>query len=288
MNTTTDNNTTTDRDPETGAPETVRALYDAGDLPLRAHRYAGCHRGAGSDGGHGWTDTPPSGRLSIRYLERTGYRGRASRVPFDELPDEKTWFTHPRLSFGDYTNTGPEERANVETFVTRHRETDGVRETYGAYGARGVAVRGDVSDPAVLRDLRRVAGPTAYGRPVLDPDAVDRVRETLRTEAVDGWALREFWGHVEEFACRNAVDLVNTFLSFANDADADRVRRARDADGLDAAVYSILDAFPETERRRLFERAVDASGAQFIFESTGAHIDTERVADAVQIHCLTP
>lgn len=209
-----------------------------------------------------------------------------SHTPTRETDPPYLFFSPNRASWGAITNYGggPVERSNQRVFLRRHSDVEGVHETLGKFGARGVLVRGDVTDPGVLRDLRILCAETGYSTGLLDRGDLQELESELRRDAVRSWALDDFWAGVETRALSSEHG--GPFLDRARRADVPGTSEPMDPE---ETLYHFLDAAPENAKRSLFWECVDRTGERFVFEQAdAAYIDTATLASAVQPSDVLP
>ena len=198
-------------------------------------------------------------------------------VPATESAPPYLFFSPDRASWGSYAGSTV-ERSNQRVFLDRHGDVDGVHRTYGGYNSAGVIVRGDVTDPGVLRDLRTLCGECGYSMGILDETDRHELEQELREEALESWALDEFWSAVENRAL--SAEHAGDFLGRARRVDVPGATHPMDAE---QTLFHFLDGFPERERRALFQECIERTGEYFIFEQPdSAYIDTARLASAVE------
>lgn len=268
---------TTEIEPETG-PETVRSL----DPRVGRWNAVRITNRTGDRGNRSWETLrriPSGASVGMRDLHEPDSIPETWHAP--DLPTTETdprflYWKPDRASWASYSGTGPTERSNFRVFLRRHGDRDGVHRVHGGHNTNGVLIRGDVTAEPVLRDVRRLDASTIAGGTL---DGTDRaeLEETLRREALDGWALRQFWSAVENRA-------------LTEDPFAEHARRTdRHAGDTEETLCFFIDRFPETERKNLFRRCRERTGTGWTPEGPDSvYIDVERVASAVEPSDVLP
>lgn len=279
--------------PEDGDTALGIELPNAETYAYRKRKYLGNCK-------HETIRTPEGSSVSVSNLEDP------NSTLLDEPEDRPAFlYVSPRgFTWGSYIGSVV-ERSNWNVFLRRHGERDGVFRTYGGHGSHGIAVRGNVTDAAVLRDLRSVDG-GAYSYPLLDEEDWSALEFALERHALGGSAEYNF-ADGDKLSGRSGRAL-DAFRSALEDrlicavetepAFRKRARRALGVGGPETgrdaventvdAVLDALDAFPDGELRSVFDRHAER-GADVIFETAnGPYVDTDAVASSVDPSFVLP
>ncbi len=184
---------------------------------------------------------------------------------------EGRYFLSDFLSGSDYSGCLV-ERANYRDFLEDYGDRDGVHEVYGGHGTFAIAVRIDAIDEdmaAVLDSLEDY--------PLISDETHGELELEAQNEAWDSWARGDFVAGLEaRFSEDGFGELV--FVPDGEPKTQGRLfgtgERPKPEDLEDAVV-------------RLFETARETANAYWEIETGGgAHIDVDRVCDAVTADML--
>lgn len=108
--------------------------------------------------------------------------------------EDKKWFVHRSLSFGDYDTSAVAERANVEVFKEKYEQRLGtkIQELHLGYGSTLIALRYDVDDPEIIECLNALC---EYS--IISEDAFCEKLEEMIEERIDDMSGSDFDDLVE-------------------------------------------------------------------------------------------
>jgi hypothetical protein len=207
---------------------------------------------SGADADHRWETltTPGEGIRVIGYGDLQRGTGGLGTVTWE-------WMFEPKyMTYSDYSGSTV-ERANCTEFLERFKDVEGVYETTGGYGTKGVAI----SLSAITGEMIDLFD-ELDGYPVIDDEALSEVEMELESEDWDSWISYYF---------RKA--LLKKFIQ-DEDVPAD-VREDR------------IDAITEDQLYTLYRERCDKTGTYWAPESAvGGHVDIDRLVEGMTVEDL--
>jgi hypothetical protein len=231
---------------DTGLKALCESLERCGEI--HAYRYMKYTSGADAD--HQWTTltTPEEGIRSISY----GDIQHTLALGFDAVTWE--WMFEPKyMTYSDYSGSTV-ERANCKEFLERFKDVEGVYETTGGYGTKGVAI----SLSAITGEMIDLFD-ELDGYPVIDDEALSEVEMELESEDWDSWISYDF---------RKAIQ-----KKFNQDED----------DPTDVREDQI-DAITDDQLYELYRERCDKTSTYWSPESAvGGYVDIDRLVEDMTI-----
>ena len=152
------------------------------------------------------------------------------------------------MTYSDYSGY-PLDRANCDVFLEKHEETEGVYETCGGYGTRGVAVSLSAITDEMIEDF---ASLDDY--PVLDDDALSNLEMEMETEDWESWIAHDFRRELKK--------------KFGEECTQDE----------------LLDEMSDEELFALYRALCERTSTYWCPESAvGGHIDLERLVKSATV-----
>ena len=177
--------------------------------------------------------------------------------------DEIKWtflFEPNYMTYSDYSGSSL-ERANCDVFLEKHEDTEGVYETCGDFGTRGVAVMLSAITDDMLEDFESLED-----YPSLDDDALSNLEMEMETEDWKAWI---------EHDLRRALK------------DALRLSDDDDKATCDPGIEEMIDALDDEKLFTLYRTLCERTSTYWKPESAvGGTIDLERLVKAATVEDL--
>jgi hypothetical protein len=171
------------------------------------------------------------------------------------------WMFEPdTMTFSDYSGSSV-ERANCQTFLEQHEETEGVYETTGGYGTMGVAI----TLSAITEEMIEILD-ALQDYPVIDDEALSALEMKLEDEDWDSWIKDDF-----RRALKKTLQLPD------DDPEADE----------DPSVEEMIDAITDEKLYEFYRERCEKTNTNWYAESAvGGYVDIDALVKGVTLIAL--
>lgn len=132
-----------------------------------------------------WVDTPENGSSSIGY-------GKWDCLKKHDAPKPTDLFIPEYFTYSDYSGSLV-EKSNLEVFLETFDKIEGVYETFGGYGTRGLAIRLDAINQEMIDIFNSL-----QNYPLIDEDHHSKLEWEQESEAWDDWLKKDFTRAIEK------------------------------------------------------------------------------------------
>ena len=232
----------------------LKALCESLARNGKIYAYRDMKYTSGSDYDHRWetVTTPEKGIRVIGYGDLQRGADRFGIVTWE-------WMFEPDyMTYSDYSGSVV-ERANCQEFLEQFKDVEGVYETTGGYGTRGVAI----SLSAITGDMLDLLD-ALNDYPVIDDEALSELEMDLENEDWESWISYDF-----KRALHKKFD--------QEEEDGNPETCSEDW----------IDALTEDQLYTLYRERCDKTGTYWEPESAvGGYVDIDRLVEGMTIEDL--
>ena len=174
--------------------------------------------------------------------------GDLNRLSSEEVVKWSFLFAPNYMTYSDYSGSSL-DRANCDVFLEKHEDTEGVHETCGDFGTRGVAVMLSAITDEMIEDFESLED-----YPSLDDDALSNLEMEMETEDWKSWIAHDFrWELKKKFGEEEAQD-------------------------------ALIDVIDDEELFALYRALCERTSTYWCSESAvGGHVDIERLVKSATV-----